>query len=44
MKHIAETIMVELQETTSGILGEVFFMEVLFPEYLNKVALDPFLA
>ena len=33
VRHIAETIMVKIEQTTSGILGKIFFMEELFPEY-----------
>ena len=33
IQHIAEIMMVEIKQTTSGILGEIFCMETLFPEY-----------
>ena len=35
---------VELQQNASGILGEIFFIEALFPAYEKKVSLDPFMA
>ena len=36
--------MVEIQQTTSGIMGEIFWMGELSPEYKNKVSLDPVMA
>ena len=34
-------MLVELQQTTFGILGEVFCMETLFTSYDKEISLDP---
>ena len=39
VQHIEETMMVELQQTTYRIPGNIFCMESLFPSNANKAAL-----
>ena len=44
MQHVVEEMMVELQQTTFGIQGEIFYMDILCPEYAIEVTLDIFMA
>ena len=42
--HISEAMMVELQQTTFGVMLEIFWMETLFTAYENEVDLNPLMA